>query len=256
VAGVDGKDAPGTALDMLRMTSTALNPMAGGTLLQTLSPTSFDPAAQIIENKSWTGFDLSPTRFPGDTKPASQMAWASVPQGYKDVARAVSDWTGGTPAEGGTIDWKPSTYKIMHDTIWGGAGRFLEQLYGVAADEETELKDFPLARQFATTPKDYLTTQLFYDRTAQVKRAVKSLAAYSRGPDRDTLKARELRKDRRGELSLDALMKDIERRIKSLRVRKRAAAQRMDEKGKKRAEDGIKKAQQRFNEAWARRVGS
>jgi len=256
VAGVDGKDAPGTALDMLRMTSTALNPMAGGTLLQTLSPTSFDPAAQIIENKSWTGFDLSPTRFPGDTKPASQMAWASVPQGYKDVARAVSDWTGGTPAEGGTIDWKPSTYKIMHDTIWGGAGRFLEQLYGVAADEETELKDFPLARQFATTPKDYLTTQLFYDRTAQVKRAVKSLAAYSRGPDRDTLKARELRKDRRGELSLDALMKDTERQIKSLRVRKRAAAQRMDEKGKKRAEDGIKKAQQRFNEAWARRVGS
>jgi len=259
-AGVEGRDAPSAAMDFARMSVSSLNPVAGPSWLQALAPTAAKPGVQITTNEDFAGNPLAPTRFPGDTKPASQMAWSSTPEKYKYIAEKMNEWTGGNVAQSGMVDVSPSTYKVINEAITGGLGRFMTQLgetawAAVDEDETAELKDVPIVRQFAVTPKDTMGPQLYHERQAKVEGATKALDAYTKGPDRNVFKAREIRAEDRDVLGLAKFAKDAERQIKSLRKRMRAAEKRGDERGVERYKARIKQVQRRFNTTWERQVG-
>jgi hypothetical protein len=247
-------------MDFARMSLTTLNPIGGGTIGQMLAPTALDPGMQILENRGPFGNPLAPTAFPGDMRLDSQRAWTSTPAGYKSVAKWLNEVTGGGADESGIIDWQPSTFKVINDSLMGSAGRFLGQVggavwKGIDEEEEAKLKDIPIARQFAVKPKDTIGPQLYHERQAKVQRAKKALRRLTEGPERNLLEARKLRDERKKELQMVDYARDVERQIKSLRVRLRAADSRGDLKGREHWEKKIREAQRRFNETWKRRVG-
>ena len=78
---------------------------------------------------------------------------------------------------------------------------------------------------------------------------------YSKGADRDLVKLHEVMATRGKELAMYAQAQDVERQIKSLRTRLRAAENREDTARVKQLKAKIEKVQERFNEAYRRRVG-
>ena len=252
-----------TGLDTIGMTLSTFNPL-GTTPMQSvpqmISPTAADPFVQIIENKNFLGNPLGPEHFRGaGEKPASELSWSTMPEGYKWLAREVNKLTGGNVAESGVIDWRPSTYKLLVDTAMGSGGRFLAQAFnapGAWAKEELKLKDVPLLRQFASdATADPMEAQLYHERIARVLGAERAQKQYVSGPNRDLNALQELRRDRAGDLRMVGYAKEVEKQLTNLRQKLRLAESRGQEPVAKQLKDRIELTRQRFNETYARRVG-
>jgi len=252
------------AADSIGLTMSTFNPLGTkptDSVAQMVSPTALDPFVQIWENKDFAGNPLGPDAFPGAGKrPDSALAWSNMPEGYKYIAKMVNEVTGGTVAESGAIDLRPSTYKVLVDTAMGSAGRFIQQMYNVpeAARGEARTKDVPILRQFASDgTEDPMEAQLYHERLARVMGADKALRMYrGDGPDRDFARAQELMKERRTELSLVKYAKDAEKQLRALRERMRDAQRRGDDKAVEMFKQRMEGVRERFNKAYARRVGN
>jgi hypothetical protein len=141
-------------LDAIALTASAMDPVGGlkalggeGTLGQAISPTAFDPFMQIIENRDFMGNPLGPDGYPGASKrPDAYLAWDSTPEGFKSVAQFMNEVTGGSPVESGKVDLRPSSYKVLWDTIWGGVGRTGWDLLGLMGAPFSD-EDLPAAEK-------------------------------------------------------------------------------------------------------------
>jgi 8-oxo-dGTP pyrophosphatase MutT (NUDIX family) len=259
LAGVEGKDTVGAFADIARLSATTMNPIQSGTLLQTISPTWLDPVVQVAENRDFAGRPLAPTPFPGQARADSWMSFSNTPGWAKDLAKWANAHTGGNIAKSGVVDLSPSTLEVIHDTIGGGLVRFGEQIGGAlwnkAQGKETETREFPVLRQFLTAPGQYVESQLYHERIAQVQMADQAVRAYTKGSERNLLKAREVQSESAQVLRMKQPMLDAEREIKSLRLRARLAENRGDEAGTKRWQERMAAAQRRFNRVWRARVG-
>lgn len=248
VAGV--RSAPDTASEMAAMVLTTFNPMGGGTVAQALTPTALDPVMQVIENKDFAGNQLRPMNFPGaGAKPDSELAWQSTPAEYKWLARQLNELTGGDVAHSGWIDVAPSTIQNTVNFLGGGLARFASNVLSMPADlarDELELKNVPIIRQLTTSPGTSIDTQMYYDKVAQVLAAEKAVKDYGEGATRDLAKRDQAKKDYAKELRLVRHVKDVERQLKSLRQRRRAAQGRKDKKQVEMLTDRINSVQRRF----------
>lgn len=257
------RDIPSIFADTAGNMVDAFNPLGGTatTPAQMLAPTALDPLMQILENKDFAGNPLGPEGFPGAGKrPDAFMAWDTMPEGYKAAARWINDLTGGTPAESGRVDLRPSTYKVLADMLMGSSGRFIQQVFSLPVDvfegKELTQRTFPLARQFTSVATDPMESQLYHERLARTYGAHQTELRYRSGPDRDFAALNELRTTRSGELRMYDFAKDVERQISSLRKQMNLAVTRGDEKGAEAIKARMDLARQRFNQTWVRRVGN
>jgi hypothetical protein len=103
----------------------SFNPVGGTrSFWQTVSPTFLDPGVQMLENKTWYGGPIYPTKF--DKKmPDSELFFSSVPERFVAAARALNRATGGSEGRPGSIDISPATLNHYFEFITGGAGKFL-----------------------------------------------------------------------------------------------------------------------------------
>ena len=248
-------------LDIAAMVATTFNPLGKpGSLAQAISPTGFDPVMQIIENKNFSGNPIGPEGFPGASKKAnSELMWSSTPKGYQSFARFVNEATGGSAVESGAIDLKPGDYQILVNFLTGSLGRFMsDATFGVkeALDKDFEgMRDIPVVKEFFSDPYDPLKSQKYHTNIAGIYGAHKLEQMYIKGPERDLIKLQEVRENRGKELQMYSQAQDVERQLKSLRVRLRTAQNRGDTAREKELRDRIGKIQERFNNVYQQKMG-
>ena len=247
-------------LDIAAMVTTTFNPLGKpGSLAQAISPTGFDPFMQIIENKNFAGNPIGPEGFPGTSKKAnSELMWSSTPPGYQSFARFVNEATGGSAVESGAIDLRPGDYQILVNFLTGSLGRFMaDATFGVkeALDKDFEgMRDIPVAKEFFSDPYDPLKSQKYHTNIAGIYGAHKLEQMYIKGPERDLIKLQEVRENRGKELQMYSQAQDVERQLKSLRVRLRAAQNQGDTAREKELRDKIGKIQERFNNVYRQKM--
>jgi len=208
-----------------RLSSTfanAFNPIAAGTLLQTLSPTVADPFIQVGENKNWFGGELMPERdkFDKTPDPDSQRYWKSVGIVSKWVTSQLNSITGGDKIKRGLIDVSPETLDLIVDTIGGSAFRFVKDTLGLPINifrEEVEMHKIPFVRRVAGEKTEWADSRIYYKNIENVLVAKERLKAY-RGTDSYAKLSKSLRAERllipladRSEKSLRALKKGLKR---------------------------------------------
>jgi hypothetical protein len=248
-----------TAGDLFALTATTFNPLGGKTFAQTITPTALDPLVQSIENKDFAGNTLRPFNYPGaGHKPNSELAWASTPDEYKVLAKKLNEWSGGDVAHSGWLDASPADYQNLVNFFGGGLVRFLAQTATTIRDipsGEVEVKNVPILRQFAARPGNQMVTEKYYERTARVLSAERAVKEYRAGPGRDPEKYAKAKEEYANELRMVTHVKDVERQIKSLRTRLRAAQGRGDDARVDDLRARINSVQSRFNSTFEKRIG-
>lgn len=92
---------------------------------QLIAPTVADPFVQHAENKTWYGAPMRPEPQAWEKgKPDHQLYFRSTSDTAKDLARWLSETTGGDSVRGGWADVSPTTLVHAFDTVTGGPGRF------------------------------------------------------------------------------------------------------------------------------------
>lgn len=254
------KEPQDALLDMAAMTATTFNPLGKpGSIAQAIAPTAADPFIQILENKDFAGNPIGPEGYPGASKKAnSELLWSSTPKGYQSIARFVNEVTGGSATESGGIDLKPGDYQLLAKFLTGSMGRFLtDSTFGFAEDVKKGIegpKDIPVIREFFSDPYDPLTVQKYHTNIASIYGAHRLERMYREGPDRDLIKLQEVRSERGEELRMYSQAQDVERQLKSLRVRLKAAQARDDVGREKQLKERMAQVQEQFNAAYRQRV--
>lgn len=254
------KEPQDALLDIAAMTATTFNPLGKpGSIAQAVAPTAADPFIQILENKDFAGNPIGPEGYPGASKKAnSELLWSSTPKGYQSVARFVNEATGGSATESGGIDLKPGDYQLLAKFLTGSVGRFLsDSTFGFAEDVKKGIegpKDIPVIREFFSDPYDPLMVQKYHTNIASIYGAYRLEQMYKTGPDRDLIKLQEVRDSRGDELRMYEQAKDVEKQLKSLRVRLRVAQARSDMEREKALKERMAQVQEQFNTSYKQKI--
>ena len=254
--------ALGAAADLASTAFNAFMPISGGTFLQVLSPTFFDPLVMIGENKDAFGADLRPEPFPNEKRPYSQQYWSTVSDFSKVAAREINELFGGDEIKPGLIDFSPEWLDVIAAQIGGSAWRTVKQAgydvpKGLLTEEDLELREVPIARKLVTAKSNVEDSILYHDRVSQVLTLEKQINHYSEpGQNRDVQRARELREENQQLYSLVPLVKLTESRLRHFRKLRRNAESRGDTARAKTYKDKITEIQEDFNKRFRQRVGS
>ena len=157
------------AARLLGATMEAFNPMASGSVLQTIAPTLIDPAVQIGENKEWHGGPLAPEKNPfGPPQPNSQRFFRSVSAPSKAITESINELTGGNRLRPGWWDWSPEWLDMVWSSATGSAGKFILDTGDTAVKairgDEIEAGDIPFIRK--VVGKEYRSAdyELYFER--------------------------------------------------------------------------------------------
>jgi hypothetical protein len=202
----------------------AFNPVASGTLLQTIAPTIADPIAQVAENKNWFGGELMPERdkWAKVPTPDSQRYWSTTGVASKWVAETLNKITGGDTVKPGLIDVSPETLDLIVSSVGGSAVKFGTDVFGLplkaATGEKIEWVKIPFWRRVAGNKSQWADSKTYYENVEDVNIAKARLNAYKGTPE-----YRRLVESSKFEIKMMPLAKQIESRLKRLRMGLRAA---------------------------------
>jgi len=231
----------------------AFNPVQDGSLLLTASPTVLDPFVKAYSNTDWHGGPLAPEGNPfGRAKPNSQMFFSGASKMSREVANFLNSLSGGDKIRPGSVDESPETLDMLWDTTTGAAGRLVYDAIDtpakVMSGEDTEMRDWPIARKVFGSVNDQNDKNAYYNRVNDIL-LVKDQLKYYRN---DSAKVKDIRSDyyRETKLMRDAMSAD--RQLAALRRRKNVAKKRGDTDAVKRLEERsitiMKKFNRRYNQ--------
>jgi hypothetical protein len=128
------KSRMGHVLDMAVLALDAYNPLGGSSNLgQMVSPTWFDPALALWQNKDWTGREIyREDRSSKDPKPGAARAKDSTAAPFRWVATAANAATGGNEWRPGAFSPTPEAIEYLFGQITGGVGRELSKASSMA----------------------------------------------------------------------------------------------------------------------------
>lgn len=181
----NGKQSMGDTLtNSLFAFSNAYNPL-GSNSVSTFFPTATRPAIEaFLSNKTWYGGDIQPKNFQ-DIK-ASLNFFESTNPIFVDIAKLLSEGTGGRAAEPGAIEVSPEQLEYLYQQYTGGAGRFLQrssQLAQAGVDilrnpdlsqaEPIPINEVPFARRFlGKVNDDRFNTGIIFDTLKTAKQKI------------------------------------------------------------------------------------
>jgi hypothetical protein len=246
------------ATDIAAMSLTTFNPLGGGSFAQMISPTALDPFVQVVENKDFAGNVMRPINFPGaGGKSDAHLAWAATPKEYKWIAQTLNELSGGDIANSGWIDMHPSTVQNTVNFLGGGLVRFMSNVAGMPRtlmEEELEIRKVPVLRQFTARPTAQIDTQIYHERVASVLSAEKAVKDYGKGETKDLERQAQAKERYAEELRLVSYTKDVERQLRSLRQRRRAALSRKDEKRAAVLKERVEQIQREYNQRYEKQL--
>lgn len=83
------------------------------------------PAADLLQNQTFTGAPIRPIRYPGDTRPNSEKFFKSNTGAAKAIAKGLNRATFGDESESGYIDFYPGDIDYVAKAGMGSFGRFM-----------------------------------------------------------------------------------------------------------------------------------
>ena len=156
----------------------ALGRAGAGTIAATSPIRSFygvfgiaQPAVDLVRNENFFGDPIYNEASQYDNRINAELGRAGTNQFWKDLARGISDLTGGTSVKDGKIGLQPEMYRYLfqsYATI--GPGDFLSRATRVATDynpDQTLAQQLPVIRRFTSAPTDYNTMSEFYENTEE-----------------------------------------------------------------------------------------
>lgn len=195
----------------------AFNPVGGGTLLQTLSPTIADPFVQWAENKDFAGRPLRPSDNPFDVeKPDSQKYFNSVRPMSKWVAEKLNELTGGDKVRSGALDFSPEAFDLLIDTFGGGATRFVTDAINTPINafngEKIESYTVPgLRRVYGSVPERQALADMYQNLDA-IRLTKEQLDAYKG----DSAKTADIRREYALDVKMMAAAKVVQSQMHKL----------------------------------------
>jgi len=210
----------------------AFNPVASGTLLQTIAPTVADPFAQVAENKNWFGGPLMPEKdkFSKVPTPDSQRYWKSARIGSKWVSHQLNNLTGGDKIKGGVIDVSPETLDLIIDISGGSMLRFFTDIGGIPINaitkEKRQMNQYPFVRRVFGEQSEWADSKIYYSNIQDILTVKDQLDAY-----RGTEYYEYVYKNTKSQRSMIMTATAVENRLSKLRKFKRFA----EAQGKKKA---------------------
>lgn len=178
-AYMTGKKNMSTAItDIFSNFITTLNPLGEDSKsLGSLVPTPMRPLVDLWTNKKWNAAKIRPEQTTnGMKKPEHQLYFDNkTSKVFVDLAKWLSDVTGGDEYTGGKIDWSPADMQYLAENYSGGLGKSLYRGYKLATSQAEGLDDIPLLRRFRgetneySTSKEYKDNQQIADRYSRVK---------------------------------------------------------------------------------------
>ena len=247
-------DATDGAMHLASTFANAFNPIASGTLLQTLSPTIADPFAMVAENKNWFGGDLMPAenKFSRVPTPDSQRYWKTAGPASKWVSATLNDLTGGNKVRSGAIDVSPETLDLVVDTLGGSAFRVFRDAftlpYKAMQEEEISTYEVPFLRRLSGEQSEWSDSRDYYKNVEDVLTARNEAKAYVGTPYYQSL-----RKKASVELSLVAYAEKTENSIRKLKRIKNNAEAKGNKQAVKNLEARIRAVQKQFNRVYNRK---
>jgi len=205
----------------------SFNPMSGGSLLQTLSPTVLDPFMMSEENKTWAGSPLMPEhRGFGPKRPDSTKYWSSTSESLKAVSAWMNDFTWGDTIRPGLIDVSPETLEMMIEQATGGAGKFVKNTLdtgtALLTGDDINWNKVPIARKLFGEKNTFYDSTTFYKNLTDVTMAADQLKA-SKG---NAPLTKEIRANYGAQIKLRMMAKASQKKIRGIN-KKRKAIERM-----------------------------
>lgn len=123
---VRGKTSPlQAAASVTGQVVDSFNPMGTAErFYQLVSPTIIDPAVQVLENKTWYGGPIYPTKY-DKRKPESENYFTSAPWWAIDMAKTLNSVTGGNHRRSGWFDVSPEVIEHYAEFAGGGVAKFI-----------------------------------------------------------------------------------------------------------------------------------
>lgn len=168
-----------------------LNPLAAGTILQTLAPTVIDPIVQVRENRAWHGGPLMPALNPWIGQPDSERYFNNVNPVIKSVTTNLNDLTGGNKYREGAISVSPETIEMILETFTGGAGKLLKDVATLPIgifEGDVPMGKVPVARRFFGTIPENINAGIYYDNREEMDVFAKELKNATREERRELVR--------------------------------------------------------------------
>jgi hypothetical protein len=196
---------------------------------QLISPTVLDPFVQHSENKTWFGAPMRPEPLPfGPKRPDHQLYFRTTSDTAKDLAKWLSDVTGGDEIRGGSIDISPTTITHVFGTVTGGTGRFalgmfdftkhvIGRVIGEAEPEDLPWRNVPFVGKFYGEVGDRERASKFYRLREEALRATNQAKAYRKLGEDDKAEALEAEKPELVEMGREIASRSFQKDMKGVR---------------------------------------
>lgn len=136
---------------------------------QFIAPTIMDPMVQHWTGKDWTGRDLYRRDF-GVAGSDAHMGLDRTPSIYHGIAKGLNAITGGDEVEGGLVDVRPETLKLLTDFFAGslvGQAMTVTGIPGKLMKGEFDANDVPALGRFVRSTPD--VANRYYQAMAKAK---------------------------------------------------------------------------------------
>lgn len=190
-------------------------------LYQIAAPTFADPVVQALENRTWYGAPIYPTKF-DKREPWSETYFASAPWWAKELASAMNRATGGNQARPGIVDISPEVLEHYAQFAMGGVGKFVLNTWAtgerLVTGEEWLPEETPIARRLYGKATTASRRRDFYEAWNEVDAAYYEMRELAKTGDLEG--AQTARQTYRAELAAHAPLKATYKSLRALRKRR------------------------------------
>ena len=201
----------------------------GGDLLAALTPDLIKPLAQVRSNRDWTGKPIQRESQWNEYDPEWTKAYRSENKVAVNIARTLSNATGGDDVVPGLIDISPAYAIHLIKGYTGGMGQTVMEATGLARDlakfdfEDFNMRNVPLAKAVYNQSDDrtafYRTRAKFYKYAEEVEKSKHYLSGYKKTAEDPEMRAKMIQMMRRDEYKnavMDAAQKELKKIQKAM----------------------------------------
>jgi hypothetical protein len=149
---------PGTDVQSV---GTALTPLVG------------KPVMENLINRNFFGSPVYKERT-FDSAPRSELGYEGTGEGWKWLAKAMNDITGGSAAVSGKVDFQPEVYRHIIEGYFGGPYQLAKQMAGIK--EAEGMADIPGIKSFVGTGGEYAPQSKYFENSAVVRQIVNRMS--------------------------------------------------------------------------------
>lgn len=158
-----GKEASGLITHFLGLGD------AGPNVMQTITPSVLQWLVQLGQNRDYADRPIAKPKF-DEAMPSSENGRRSTAEGYKDIARLLNEWSGGSAGRKGSVDYAPEQYKVISEAVGKNVLRDVTstaQTIGYVIDifrgnADIDTRNIPVVRDFVRVNHSG-NTQRYYE---------------------------------------------------------------------------------------------